>query len=883
MRTIKRRPEADSRREAIAARVIVGVLLATIVVGSAYAAESNAAYRVLYINSYNRGYAWSDAVERGLSEALNASGRRIELSVEYLDSRRLPDHGQIALLADALASKYRDYRHDLVVVSDNDAFAFAMKYRAQLFPGLPIVFCGYNAFRPEVLKGVSGVTGVNEEVDFAGTVELALSMHPATTSLVFVVSTATASGARNLAAAQKIVTAAFSQRYRIVLLKDLSMQAIKQGLAGLGGGHLVFLVGEATDFRGDSYASRQEYAGEIAAASPVPVYSFWDFFLGSGVLGGQVITGLDQGRAAAALSLKILSGTPADSVPVLMQTPTTAMFDFAAMKRFGIREDALPRGSTVINRSDSFYEKYRRYVWTTAAAFLFLCFVVLVLASLLRRAKRLETELRTSENRFRVLVEQAPEAIVVFDADAGRMVDANANALRLTGYGREALFALKLEQLYSPDQPDGYPWLAGVRANIERVLAGEQIVFERNFRSAKGEDVSCEVRAVRLPSEKGRLIRLSFIDISQRKRAEEALHKRQAQMESLFRGAPVGIGEIHDRTYTAVNDRMCAMFGYAHEELVGQKTGILCLSEAHWEKLRADEMVQVRKKGYAIFETTLKRKDGSTLDALVGMSPIDPSDFNAFTLTVVDISERNAATQALAEAFRTLKLLSARLLNAQEVERRSIANELHDEIGQALTAVNLKLHVLGKRLANGTATAEDVAACMAIGDHALAQVRNLSLNLRPPQLDLMGLEAALRWLLTTRTEASALNTHLVARLEPEGRSAQIDITCFRLVQEALNNAIKHAHARQLWVNIAQDRDAIELRIEDDGTGFNYGEARARAAQGTSVGLLSMEERVVLMGGNFKLDSRLGGGTTICASIPLAGTDAVEAAPRERLA
>jgi two-component system sensor histidine kinase UhpB len=234
----------------------------------------------------------------------------------------------------------------------------------------------------------------------------------------------------------------------------------------------------------------------------------------------------------------------------------------------------------------------------------------------------------------------------------------------------------------------------------------------------------------------------------------------------------------------------------------------------------------------------------------------------------MDISEHKAASRALENAYKRLKLLSGRILNAQEIERRSIANELHDEIGQALTAVKFKLHGLSRRFLDESAAAQ-IAAGLEITDLALQQVRNLSLNLRPPQLELMGLEAALRWLLVSRCEGTGIKSHFSAHLMSEGRDEQIDITCFRLVQEALTNAIRHAHAENLWVDVVQTTREIELLIRDDGVGFDYEHARAKAAEGASIGLLSMEERVILLQGSIDIVARSGGGTAICARIPLA--------------
>lgn len=165
---------------ALCAALLLGLLVSP---RDVRASDAEAPQRVLYINSYHHGYPWSDEVERGLREQLAASGRNIELSVEYLDSQRFDYlHHQDALIA-SMAIKYADFHQDVILTSDNAAFDFAVRHRERLAPGRPIVFCGYNNLRPADLVGIPAITGVNEELDILGTMELALSLHPETRTL----------------------------------------------------------------------------------------------------------------------------------------------------------------------------------------------------------------------------------------------------------------------------------------------------------------------------------------------------------------------------------------------------------------------------------------------------------------------------------------------------------------------------------------------------------------------------------------------------------------------------------------------------------------------------------------------------------------------------
>ncbi|MHB8728778.1 MAG: PAS domain-containing protein [Sulfuricaulis sp.] len=238
-----------------------------------------------------------------------------------------------------------------------------------------------------------------------------------------------------------------------------------------------------------------------------------------------------------------------------------------------------------------------------------------------------------------------------------------------------------------------------------------------------------------------------------------------------------------------------------------------------------------------------------------------------------DITERKRAEEARRETAHQLEILSRRLLAAQETERRRIARELHDEIGQLLTVVKLDLQTV-LRQSKVTGLAPAVKESMEAIDRVVARVRDLSLDLRPSMLDDLGLAPALRWYVqrSTKHADAEVGLHLPAslpRLPPD-----VETTCFRIVQEALTNALRHAGAERIDVTLTADDDAVELTVRDNGKGFDVRVAERRAMTGAGFGLLSMTERAQLAGGRLTLDSRPGGGTAVRARIPLAPAPAV---------
>jgi PAS domain S-box-containing protein len=241
--------------------------------------------------------------------------------------------------------------------------------------------------------------------------------------------------------------------------------------------------------------------------------------------------------------------------------------------------------------------------------------------------------------------------------------------------------------------------------------------------------------------------------------------------------------------------------------------------------------------------------------------------------TAQDITERKQNEAAREKLHRQvlanreqLQILARGLIRAQEEERRRLAGELHDEIGQILTAVSLSLELI-----KGTvdeAGRRRVDESIAVVDRAIDQVRNLSLNLRPAMLDVMGLDSALRWFVDRQVEATSIPIDLVSSLGGDRVAPEVETACFRIVQETLTNVARHARARRVRVELKRNGAELVLSIHDDGIGFDVAEVRLRATTGGSFGLLGMEERVRLIGGTFEIDSGIGSGTKVQVRLPL---------------
>lgn len=229
--------------------------------------------------------------------------------------------------------------------------------------------------------------------------------------------------------------------------------------------------------------------------------------------------------------------------------------------------------------------------------------------------------------------------------------------------------------------------------------------------------------------------------------------------------------------------------------------------------------------------------------------------------------EREKLIDELRSARELKETLLQHLLEAQENERRVIARELHDEVGQALTVLKINLQTVQR--GNNCL---DLDESIALVEQTLQHVRAISLNLPPTVLEDLGLVPALRWLLERQGREADFGTSFSTSLEETHLPPHIEIACYRVAQEALTNIMRYSHAHQVKMELVQVDQQLHLTIQDNGVGFDVKRAYERALHGASLGLISMQERAHLAGGQFEIESTIGQGTKIHASFPIIWRD-----------
>ncbi|MCX6000761.1 MAG: PAS domain S-box protein [Chloroflexi bacterium] len=468
---------------------------------------------------------------------------------------------------------------------------------------------------------------------------------------------------------------------------------------------------------------------------------------------------------------------------------------------------------------------------------------------------------------------QSPIAIELFDSH-GNLLGFNQECMNMFGF-TDSSEILAAPILSDPRLP------AAMR---EKLSAGEAVKFEGFFdfdkakqqgmiKSTKSGIIHLDVQIAPL-RQPGSLIGylLQVQDITKRKAAEDALRAREEWFRNIFAQSPISI-VLYDSqgNWVSLNQASMDMFGFTDfsEAMAPPLFSDQRLPKAVREKLRAGEAV--RFEGFLDFDRAkllgmIKTTKSGLIHLDMQVTPItETGSLTGYLFQVQDITKRKQAENALRE-------LSRRLVEVQETERRHIARELHDEIGQALTGLKLlidTLHRLPPERIEGS-----LREAQALIDEMMTRAHDLSLDLRPSMLDDLGLLSALLWHIRRYTDVTGVRVAFKHRGLRQRFAPELETAVYRIVQEALTNIARHAGVKAATLQVSADPHRLSVRIEDKGRGFNW---EGMTTTLGSTGLTGMRERAIALGGDLAIDSSPGRGTRLTAAFPV--TEPREASPQ----
>ncbi|MDU0459513.1 MAG: ATP-binding protein [Geobacteraceae bacterium] len=364
--------------------------------------KAQAANHILVLHSYHPGFPWTDHVMGGIQDVLSDSLEQIHMDVEYLDVKRHRLDIYSSRMRDAVMhQKLKNRSFNLVIASGNEALQYALDNRAELFESVPIVSCGIAGADTSSLSA-EGHTSVSHEPDFEGVIRQALAFHPKASKMIVIGSThdqAERLNSQHLMA----VSQTFDKKITFDFWNDVPAETIIVRLRNVAADTILLVNGSIWD-RAGNLLSFYEQTG-LLRQTHLPLYSFWDVFLGEGIVGGPLLNMREQGRIAASTALQILNGKQETHVSE-QKSAVTPIFDYRELQRLGIAPDRLPADRILLNDPQPFYKlSESQLLWS--GTFLFSAIIVILLLTrniLLRR--QAETQLRNSEQNYRQLAQQ---------------------------------------------------------------------------------------------------------------------------------------------------------------------------------------------------------------------------------------------------------------------------------------------------------------------------------------------------------------------------------------------------------------------------------------------------------------------------------------------
>jgi PAS domain S-box-containing protein len=483
-----------------------------------------------------------------------------------------------------------------------------------------------------------------------------------------------------------------------------------------------------------------------------------------------------------------------------------------------------------------------------------------------KKSKRLPNrELWDSPALLASIVDSSDDAIISKTLD-GIITSWNPGAERIYGYRAGEVIGKPISILAPEDRGGEIPAL------LEKIRRGERVEHYESVRRTKDRrrlNVSITVSPVRNAS--GKIVGASAIarDISSIQQARREARESESRAHAIFQSAAQAIfivdaaGQI-----VTVNPVTRSMFGYSSEELVGKPVELLVPQQFRGgHKAHRDGFFrspQQRPMGLGL-ELRARHKDGTEFFVEISLSYIESAQGPLGVAFVSDISRRRADEQSIRQQREDLRNLSARLMTAQDDERRRIARDLHDDLSQQLAFLAMDLGRLGMTPAAQGMASELRPLQLRAADIAQA-VRRISHQLHPSVLDDIGLEAALEQYCEEFEQRSGIATRFTSRNVPESLRPEIARSIYHIAQECLHNVSKHARTTKVSVTLEFADDMLRLMVKDQGIGL-----RVDQPGNKGIGFVAMKERANLVNGTLSIQSETGAGTEVSVEVPMSNS------------
>jgi PAS domain S-box-containing protein len=856
--------------------------------------------RVLIVHSFGSAAppftTASTAFETALTEEM---GEGVDLDEVSLDVARYATLEMEEALIELMRKRQARWQPDLVVPIGSPAGVFVAQYRDRLFPArTPIIYTGMDQRRlpPGALQ--QNATFLGASYDLPGAVEDILQVAPATTNIVVVI------GATPLEQFWTDVLRReyqpFTNRVSFTWFNDLSFDQMLQRSAKLPPRSFMLLILLMRDAAGVTH-NADEALRRIHEIANAPVNGLFKNQLGMGIVGGRLYADDFEGMESARIAVRILRGEPASSFPPRVVPPSGPQYDWRELQRWNISEDRLPAGSVILFRQPGFWE---RYLWPIAVTFWFIIFQTVLIAGLaINRARRRQGEREATliadvSSKFvnlppgevdHEILDAQRRIFELLDLDVSGFWQWSAEAsgfFRLTHHSRAGEGPQIPERMNSQEY---FPWYQqqvlagrtiavrsmtelppeaardretfrqfGFKSNLTIPLSvgGEPPIGALGFNTTRAERDWPDALIKRL-----QLVAQIFTNALARKRADQALRESQERITLAAEAAQLGLW-TWDVSGNSVwlTDNLRELLGYSATEKVTYENFLMRVHEEDRTTVAQAVQGALAQGGRYHREYRVVLPDGALRwFAMSGRVKANSTGTPVQMLGVfIDATERHRADEESRE-------LSGKLLTAQEDERKRIARELHDDLNQRLALLCVEMEIFGTLSEDTRGLARERLDSMTSQVKGLSsEVHRLAYQLHPAKLDQLGLVVAARTFCRETSLQAGIVVHFEQHDVPRDVGANVALCLYRVIQEAVQNSVRHNSGAAVQVSLIRAGEQIRLLITDEGKGFDVDHAMHNGG----LGLVSMRERVRQVNGTIQFTSSPGKGTRIEVNVPL---------------
>ncbi len=469
------------------------------------------------------------------------------------------------------------------------------------------------------------------------------------------------------------------------------------------------------------------------------------------------------------------------------------------------------------------------------------------------------TEHKQVEDAYETMASSSQAGVYV--VQNGLFTFVNCHAANYAGFSVDELTGMNSLSLVHPDDREM------VNRNSQKLLRGTRFSPHEFRIVTKNGDIRWIMETVTLITYRGKKAILgNSMDITDLIQARSKLAEMTALETSILEAIPHAVIGLQNRRIIFINNGVKTVFGWASAELIGKSTRLLYRTEKDYVRIAGMLYSILEKQPSVSIEFPCRRKDGENIECMISAARIGQKlEEKRVVITYENITDRKLAEWELEQSREQLRKLSVHLQSVREKERTRIARELHDELGQLLTALNTEIILLKNKIPEGQKILSDKAQSMsALVDITMQTVKKIYMDLRPGMLDHLGLTAAIGW----QADDFSKRTGIACKVsfQPEDIALDPDLTTaiFRIFQETLTNVRRHAEATKVTVKLKATAERLEFVVKDNGKGI----AEEQMQKPDSFGLLGIRERVYHWGGRVTIAGKSGKGTSVTVLIPL---------------